>query len=225
MPDRGEAFQGEDYPGVALSYGSLPCVPKGTLSQGQKPLVNSHLGGGASSVSGRLPNTSYPAGQTATLPDKRTMLWGKHAAQPGKSLQEGFLQQPSQHHGHESHTMGCRLPANTDYSTLRIPREPSWDPGASQGCPVPPSCAKAPGPRRVDMPPEEDWRESSYTPQPGRRRMLPVHVMDGTFSSASEAHRNMLARAAAATGTMQNNGWWDGIRSMCPRATLCGLWL
>uniref|UniRef100_A0A8C3VBB3 Ubiquitin specific peptidase 54 n=1 Tax=Catharus ustulatus TaxID=91951 RepID=A0A8C3VBB3_CATUS len=202
VPDRGEAFQGEDYPGVALSYGSLPCVPKGTLSQGQKPLVNLHLGGGAPSVSGRLLNTSFPAGQTATLPDKRTMLWGKHAGQPGKSLQEGFLQQPSQHHVHESHTIGCRLPASTDYSTLRIPHEPSWDAGASQGCPVPPSCAKAPGPRRVDMPPEEDWRENSYTPQPGRRRMLPMHVMDGTFPSASEAHRNMLARAAQAQFSM-----------------------
>uniref|UniRef100_A0A8D2N1V5 Ubiquitin specific peptidase 54 n=1 Tax=Zonotrichia albicollis TaxID=44394 RepID=A0A8D2N1V5_ZONAL len=157
VPDRGEAFQGEDYP--------------------------------------------------ATLPDKRTVLWGKHAGQPGKSFQEGFLQQPSQHHMHESHAMGCRVPASTDYSTLRIPPEPSWDPGASQGCPVPPSCVKAPGPRRVDMPPEEDWRESSYTPQPGRRRMLPVHVRDGTFASASETHRNMLARAAAATGTLQKNGW------------------
>uniref|UniRef100_A0A8C5X528 Inactive ubiquitin carboxyl-terminal hydrolase 54 n=1 Tax=Malurus cyaneus samueli TaxID=2593467 RepID=A0A8C5X528_9PASS len=154
VPDRGEAFQGEDYPGVALSYGSLPCVPKGTLSQGQKPLVNVHLGSGASNVSGCLLNTSYPAGQTATLPDKRTVLWGKQAGQPGKSLQEGFL--------------------HTDYSTLRIPREPSWDPGAAQGCPVPPSCVKAPGPRRVDMPPEEDWRQNSYTPQPGRRRMLPM---------------------------------------------------
>ncbi|XP_069652458.1 ubiquitin carboxyl-terminal hydrolase 54 isoform X4 [Haliaeetus albicilla] len=207
VPDRGEAFQGEGYPGVALSYGTLPCAPKGTLSQGQKPLVNPHLGGGASSVSGRWLNTSYPARQTATLPDKRTTLWGKHAGQPGKSLQEGFLQQPSQHQMHESYAISCRLPASTDYSTLRIPREPSWDPGASQGCPVPPSCVKAPGPRRVDMPPEEDWRQNSYTPQPGRRRMLPMHVMDGTFSSASEAHRNMLARAAAATGTMQNNGW------------------
>ncbi|NXI88849.1 UBP54 hydrolase, partial [Rhipidura dahli] len=140
VPDRGEAFQGEDY-----------------------------SGGGASSVSGHLLNTSYSAGQTATLPDKRTVLWGKLAGQPGKSLQEGFLQQLSQHHMHESHAIGCRLPASTDYSTLKIPREPSWDPSASQGCPVPPSCVKAPGPRRVDMPPEEDWRENSYTPQPGRR--------------------------------------------------------
>lgn len=163
---------------------------------------------------------SYPARQTARLPDKQTTLWGKHAGQAGKSLQEGFLQQPSQHQMHESYAISCRLPASTDYSTLRIPREPSWDSGASQGCPVPPSCVRTPGPRRVDMPPEEDWRQNSYTPQPGRRRMLPMHVVDGIFSSASEAHRSMLARAAAATGTMQNNGWWDPIHSMCPNKPL-----
>ncbi|NXX42585.1 UBP54 hydrolase, partial [Tricholaema leucomelas] len=137
VPDRGEAFQGEDYPG-----------------------------GATSSVFGHWLNTSCSARQTATLPDKPMMLWGKHAGQLGKSLQEGFLQQPS-HQLHESSTIGCRLPASTDYSTLRVTHEPSWD--ASQGCPVPPSCVKAPGPRRVDMPPEEDWRQNSYTPQPGRR--------------------------------------------------------
>ncbi|NXF35872.1 UBP54 hydrolase, partial [Nyctibius bracteatus] len=132
VPDRGEAFQSEGYPG-----------------------------GGASSVSGHWLNMSYTARQTGTLPDKRTTLWGKHAGQPGKS----FLQQPSQRQMCESYAIGCRLPASTDYSTLRIPD----DSGASQGCPVPPSCVKAPGPRRVDMPPEEDWRQNSYTPQPGRR--------------------------------------------------------
>ncbi|KFV65160.1 Inactive ubiquitin carboxyl-terminal hydrolase 54, partial [Dryobates pubescens] len=136
MPDRSEAFQGEDYPG-----------------------------GATSSVFDHWLNTSCPARQTATLPDKQMMLWGKHT---GKSSQEGFLHQLS-HQLHESSTTGCRLPASTDYNTLRIPHEPSWDPGASQGCPVPPSCVKAPGPRRVDMPPEDDWRQNSFTPQPGRR--------------------------------------------------------
>ncbi|XP_010712694.1 inactive ubiquitin carboxyl-terminal hydrolase 54 isoform X2 [Meleagris gallopavo] len=207
VPDRGEAFQGEDYPGMALNYGSLPCATRGTLPQGQKPPPNPCSGGGASSVSGHWLNMSYPARQTATLPDKRMTLWRKSAGQPGKSLQEGFLQQPSQHKMRESYVTSCRLPASTDYSTLRIPHRPSWDLGAPQGCLVPPSSMKAPGPRRVDMPPEEDWRQNSYTPQPGRRWILPVHVKDGAFSSASEAHRNMLARAAAATGTVQKNGW------------------
>ncbi|XP_030308991.1 inactive ubiquitin carboxyl-terminal hydrolase 54 isoform X1 [Calypte anna] len=208
VPDRGEALQGEDYPGVALNSGSLPCAPKGSLSPGQKPLVNPHLGGGTPSVSGHLLPTSCPAWQAAPFPDKGAAFRGKQAGQPGRSSQGGFLQQPSQHPTRGSHPGGCRLPAPTDYSTLRTPHQPSWDPRASPGCPVPPSCVKAPGPRRVDMPPEDDWRQNSYTPQPGRRRVLPTRGMDGTFSSASEAHRNMLARAAAAaTGTMQKNGW------------------
>ncbi|NXP08466.1 UBP54 hydrolase, partial [Thinocorus orbignyianus] len=139
VPDRGEAFQGGDYPG-----------------------------GGAPSVSGHRPNASHAARQAATLPDKRATLWGTHVGQPSKSLQEGFLPQPSQHRMHEASAAGRRPPAGSDYSTLPPPREPSWDPAASQGCPVPPSCAKAPGPRRVDIPPDEDWRQS-YTPQPGRR--------------------------------------------------------
>ncbi|XP_071604115.1 ubiquitin carboxyl-terminal hydrolase 54 isoform X5 [Heliangelus exortis] len=208
VPDRGEALQGEDYPGVALNSGSLPCAPKGSLSPGQKPLLNPHLGGGTPSVSGPLLPTSCPAWQAAPFPDKGAAFLGKQAGQPGRSSQGGFLQQPSQHPTRGSHSGGCRLPAPTDYSTLRTPHQPSWDPRASPGCPVPPSCVKAPGPRRVDMPPEDDWRQNSYTPQPGRRRVLPTRGMDGTFSSASEAHRNMLARAAAAaTGTMQKNGW------------------
>ncbi|NXD11201.1 UBP54 hydrolase, partial [Nothocercus nigrocapillus] len=139
VPDRGEAFQGEDYPG-----------------------------GGASGVTGRWRSASCAARQTATLPDKRAALRAGHPGQPARSLQEGLLLQPSRA-AHESYPAGCGLPPSTDYSTLRTPREPSWDPGAPQGCPVPPSYTRAPGPRRVDMPPEEDWRQSSYTAQPGRR--------------------------------------------------------
>ncbi|NWX96081.1 UBP54 hydrolase, partial [Nothoprocta ornata] len=127
VPDRGEAFQGEDYPG-----------------------------GGVAGVPGGWRSASGAARHTATLPEKRAALGAGRPGQPARRLQEGL----------ESYAAGCRLPPGTDYSTLRTPREPSWDP---QGCPVPPSYAKAPGPRRVDMPPDEDWRQSSYTPQPGRR--------------------------------------------------------
>lgn len=57
------------------------------------------------------------------------------------------------------------------------------------------------------MPPEEDWRQNSFTPQPGGRRTVPMHMVDGTFSSASEVHQRMMARAAAAAATLQNSGW------------------
>ncbi|XP_043373936.1 inactive ubiquitin carboxyl-terminal hydrolase 54 isoform X9 [Dermochelys coriacea] len=206
VPDRGETFQDEDHPGMALSYRSLPCTQKCSSSQGQRPLIDQHMESGASRISGHWLQMSHTARQTATLPDKRTLQLG-YTAQPDKGLQESFLQQASQHQMHESYAINCRPHPSTDYSTFRVPQGLSWDPGASQGCPVPPSRTKAPGPRRVDMPPEEDWRQNSFTLQPGGRRTLPVHMVDGTFSSASEVHQRMMARAAAAPATLQNSSW------------------
>lgn len=206
VPDRGETFQGEDHPGMALSYRSLPCTQKCSSSQGQRPLVDQHMGGGASRISGHWLQMNHTARQTATLPDKRTLQSG-YTAQPDKGLEESFLQQPSQRQMHESYAINCRPRPSTDYSTFRVPQGLSWDPGASHGCPVPPSRTKAPGPRRVDMPPEEDWRQNSFTPQPGGQRTVPMHMVDGTFSSASEVHQRMMARAAAAAATLQNSGW------------------
>ncbi|XP_034632937.1 inactive ubiquitin carboxyl-terminal hydrolase 54 isoform X3 [Trachemys scripta elegans] len=207
VPDRGETFRGEDHPGMALSYRNLPCAQKCSSSQGQGPLVDQHMGGGTSRISGQWLQMNHTARQTATLPDKRTLQLG-YTAQPDKGLEESFLQQSSLHQMHESYAINCRPRPSTDYSTFRVLQGLSWDPGASHGCPVPPPCTKAPGPRRVDMPPEEDWRQNSFTPQPGGRRTLPVHVVDGTFSSASEVHQRMMARAAtAAAATLQNSGW------------------
>ncbi|XP_067394020.1 ubiquitin carboxyl-terminal hydrolase 54 isoform X3 [Emydura macquarii macquarii] len=207
VSDWGETFRGEERPSVALSYRSLPCTQKCTSSQGQMPLVDQHVGDGASSVSGHRLQMSHTARQTATLPDKRT-LHLEDAAQSDKGLQESFLQQPSRHQMHVSYAINCRPPPSTDCSTLRVPQGPPWDPCASPGCPVPPPRSKASGPRRVDVPPDEDWRQNSFTPQPGGRRTLPVHMVDGTFSSASEVHQRMTARASATVAaTMQNNGW------------------
>uniref|UniRef100_A0A8D0HPW7 Ubiquitin specific peptidase 54 n=1 Tax=Sphenodon punctatus TaxID=8508 RepID=A0A8D0HPW7_SPHPU len=200
VPDRSETFRGEDHPGLALNYGSLPCAPKDASTEGHSPFIDQHLGTGASSVPGHWLQMSLTARQTATLPDKRTVPLG-YTAHPGK---EGFLQHPSRHRMREPYSIYCR--PSTDYSTLGAARGPSREQGALPGCPVPPPYAKAPGPRRVDVPPEEDWRQNSYTPQPGGRRTLPVHMVDGTYSAASVAHRRMLARAAAAA-TMQNSGW------------------
>lgn len=205
MPDGGETFQGEDHTGVALSYGSLPCTQKCPSAQGQRPL-DQHLGGGASSLSGCWLQLSHTARQTVTLPDKQKMHLG-FPGQSDKGLQEDFLQQPLQYQMLESYSIKCRPPSSTDYSTLRAPWGLPWNSGHPQGCPVPPARAKVPGPKRVDMPPEEDWRQNSYTPQPGGRRKLPVRVADGAFSSASEARRNIIARVAAAAATRQNNGW------------------
>uniref|UniRef100_A0A8C8RUH7 Ubiquitin specific peptidase 54 n=1 Tax=Pelusios castaneus TaxID=367368 RepID=A0A8C8RUH7_9SAUR len=198
VPDGRETFRDEDHPSVALSYRSLPCAQKCISSQRQMHLPDQHMGGGASRVLGLRLHMGHTARQTATLPDTQT-LHLEDAAQPDKGLQENFQM-------HESQAISCRPPANTDCGTLRAPQGPSWDPGTSSGCPVPPPHRKAPGPRRVDVPPEEDWRQNSFTPQPGGRRTLPVHMVDGTFPSLSQVHQRMMARVSTAA-TMQKNGW------------------
>uniref|UniRef100_K7GBS1 Ubiquitin specific peptidase 54 n=1 Tax=Pelodiscus sinensis TaxID=13735 RepID=K7GBS1_PELSI len=193
VPDGGETFRGEDHQGVALNYRSIPCTQKCTSSQGQRPLVDHHMGDDASRVSGQWLQMSHTARQTATLPDEQTLQVG-YTAQPDKGLQESFLQQPTRHQKmHDSYAVSCRPPPSTDYSTFRVPQRLSRNRGISLVCPVPPPHTKPPGPKRVDMPPEEDWRQNSFTLQPGRLRTLQVHMMDGTFSSASDVHRRMMA--------------------------------
>ncbi|XP_074855795.1 ubiquitin carboxyl-terminal hydrolase 54 isoform X3 [Carettochelys insculpta] len=190
VPDRGETFRGENHPGVALNYRSPSCIQKCASSQGQKPLVNQPMGGGTSRVPDHCLQMSHTARQTAALPDEQTWQLG-YAAQLDKGLQESFLQQASQHQMHKSYTINCRPPPSTDYSTFQVPQGLPGNPGASQVYPVPPPHTKASGPKRVDMPPEEDWRQNSFTSQPARQRTLPVHLMDGTFPS--EMHHRMTA--------------------------------
>nr|XP_008112453.1 PREDICTED: inactive ubiquitin carboxyl-terminal hydrolase 54 isoform X2 [Anolis carolinensis] len=180
VPDRGETFQGEDNPGLALSYGSLVYKHQGLSSQGRKTLLSTHLGTEeASSISGHWPQMSHTARQTATLPGRQAEHWG-NAAQKSKGLQDHFIQQPFQQGKEEACATDHRPLVDIGHSTLFVSPGASRDMGCFQSCPVPPQSAKAPGPRRVDMPPDEDWRKYSYIPQPGARRIFPVCTMDGT---------------------------------------------
>ncbi|XP_053162812.1 inactive ubiquitin carboxyl-terminal hydrolase 54 isoform X3 [Hemicordylus capensis] len=199
VPDWSETFQGEGNRGVALSYGTLTYKQQGPPSLGQRSLLHKHLGGEkTSSTFDHWLKMNRSARQTATLPEKRTVHW-EYAAQPSKGSQEYLLQQSLQQGKHQA--CDYRPALGVSYSTLCRPQESS---DGFQGCPVPPPHAKPPGPRRLDMPPDEDWRQNSYIPQPGARRMFPVRMTDGTYSSNSEAHRKMLVRAAAAS---MYSGW------------------
>nr|XP_056704080.1 inactive ubiquitin carboxyl-terminal hydrolase 54 [Euleptes europaea] len=204
--DRSETFQGEDHPSAALSGGTPPSRQQAPPAQGPRPLPSQHPSRQeASSASGPWLQTSLTARQTATLPNKRTVCWS-HPAQPEKGSQDHFFPLPLQQGNQTFYIANCRPPLGMGCSPLRIGREPHRDMAGVEACPVPPPQAKAPGPRRVDMPPDEDWRQNSYVPQPGARRMLPVHMTGLTYSSASEAHRKMLVRAAAAA-PVPSGGW------------------
>ncbi|XP_015272869.1 PREDICTED: inactive ubiquitin carboxyl-terminal hydrolase 54 [Gekko japonicus] len=204
--DRSETFREEDNPSAAVSDGSLPFFrQQGPPSPGPRPLPSQHpRGQEAPSAPSPWLQMGLTARQTATLPDKRTARWG--SAQPEKGSEQYFLQPPSQQGNHALYVVNCRPLLGTGCGPLRIVREPARDVVVFDTCPVPPPQAKAPGPRRVDMPPDEDWRQNSYIPQPGARRRLPTHLTDVTYSSPPEAHREMLARVVAAS-VPPGSGW------------------
>lgn len=205
--DRSETSRGEDHPSAALSNGRLSCGQQAPSSQGPGPPPRQRWRGReAASPPGPRPQRSLTARQTATLPAKRTAREG-YPAQPKKGPEDGFpqplvLQQGS----HAFYVVNCRPLLGLGGGPVRTVCEPSRDTVGFEVCPVPPPQAKAPGPRRVDVPPEEDWRQNSYIPQPGARPRLPGHMTDVTCSSLPEAHRRMLARAAAAP-VVPSGGW------------------
>ncbi|XP_048358582.1 inactive ubiquitin carboxyl-terminal hydrolase 54 isoform X2 [Sphaerodactylus townsendi] len=203
--DRSETFRDEDNPSAALSNGLLRFRQQPPSAQGPNPLPSQHSSRQeASSAPGLWPQMRLTARQTATLPHQRTVRQG-NPTQPKKGSQEHLLQPPSQQGNHTLYVANGRPPFGAEYSPLRTVHKSSKDTAGFEACPVPPAQAKAPGPRRVDMPPDEDWRQNSYVPQPGARRMLPVHMMDLTYSSASEAHQRMLVHAA--TASVPTGGW------------------
>lgn len=198
--DRSETFGDEDNPSAALSGAFRQQPPS---SQGPRLLPSQHSSGQeAAGAPSPWLQISLTARQTATLPDKRTVRWG-YPAQPKKGSEEHFFQPPLQQGNHTFYVVNCRPLLSMGHSPLRIAREASRDMIGFEACPVPPPQAKVPGPKRVDMPPDEDWRQNSYIPQPGARRRLPVHMTDVI---TSEAHRKMLARVAAAS-MLPGSGW------------------
>ncbi|XP_044276097.1 inactive ubiquitin carboxyl-terminal hydrolase 54 isoform X2 [Varanus komodoensis] len=206
VPNRSETFQGKDSRGVALSYGMLtsPAYQQPGLSyQGPVHLLNKHLGSeDASEACSRWLRMNHTARHMATLPTRQAPLWG-FGAQACAGPPEHSHPAPFQHSRHEACAADGGPPRGKSSSTGGRPRPAPGDGAGFQGCPVPPAHAKAPGPRRVDMPPEEDWRQNSYTLQPGARRAPSACTMGGAYASALQ--RKALACPAAAP--THGSGW------------------
>ncbi|XP_037660046.1 inactive ubiquitin carboxyl-terminal hydrolase 54 isoform X2 [Choloepus didactylus] len=139
--DWGETSQGIRYTGTTLNYWSLPHHPRTDTSWGSWSEANQHIGARCL--------TTQPT-QTATLPERHQGFQVPHAQSWG-DLSHSHSHPPIVH------------PVSPPSSTLHTPLRSAWNLG-----PVPGS--RAPGPRRVDMPPDDDWRQSSYATQPGHRR-------------------------------------------------------
>ncbi|XP_027624695.1 inactive ubiquitin carboxyl-terminal hydrolase 54 isoform X2 [Tupaia chinensis] len=146
MCDRGETAQGIKYTGNTLNYQSLPHRSRTDASWGPWSETNQHIGARYLTTPGCKPQLTH----TATLPERRQGIQVPHAQSWGDIFHS---------HSHRP-IVHCVSPPS---SSLHINPRSAWN-----SSPVPGS--RAPGPRRIDMPPDDDWRQSSYASQPGHRR-------------------------------------------------------
>ncbi|XP_007938802.1 inactive ubiquitin carboxyl-terminal hydrolase 54 [Orycteropus afer afer] len=144
--DRGETSQGIKYTGRTLNYRSLPHRSRTDSSWGPWSETNQHIGARFLTTPGCQP----PLTHTATVPERCQGFPVPHAQSWG-DLFHSPSHSPIVHH------------VSSPSSSLCVPLRSAWNSG-----PIPGS--RAPGPRRVDMPPDDDWRQSSYAHQSGHRR-------------------------------------------------------
>ncbi|XP_029100764.1 inactive ubiquitin carboxyl-terminal hydrolase 54 isoform X2 [Monodon monoceros] len=146
MCDRGETSEAVKHTGRTLNYRSLPHRTRTDASWGAWSETNQHIGARFLTTPGCKPQLTH----TATLPERHQGLQVPHA-----QSWEDLFHSPS----HPPIVYPVSLPS----SSLRVPLRSAWNSGPVPGF-------RAPGPRRVDMPPDDDWRQSSYTLQSGHRR-------------------------------------------------------
>ncbi|KAG8507965.1 Inactive ubiquitin carboxyl-terminal hydrolase 54, partial [Galemys pyrenaicus] len=144
--DRGETSQGVKYTGRTVSYRSLPHRSRADASWGQWSETNQHVGARFLTTPGCKPQLTH----TATLSERHQGHQVPHAQSFGE-----LFRSPS----HLPLVYSVSPPS----SSLCVPLRSGWNPGTIPG-------SQASGPRRVDMPPDDDWRQSSYALQSRHRR-------------------------------------------------------
>ncbi|XP_060262697.1 inactive ubiquitin carboxyl-terminal hydrolase 54-like [Ovis aries] len=145
MCDRGETSEGVKYAGRTLNYRSLPHRSRTDASRGPWSEANQHIGARFLTTPGCKRQLTH----TATLPERQQDLQVPHAQSWG-DLFHSPSHRPVVH------------PVSPPPSSLCVPLRSAWNSGPVPGF-------RAPGPRRVDMPPDDDWRQSSYA-LPSRHR-------------------------------------------------------
>ncbi|XP_075697782.1 ubiquitin carboxyl-terminal hydrolase 54 isoform X2 [Rhinoderma darwinii] len=200
LPDRSEGVRGSEHSDMAVSYATLPRAPKigsnlySTTSQRSSP--DSWQQPGA--MEHNIPTYHPWSGHTvqANGPDQN-MINSRFLGSPGRKLQNGLFQQESSHRVYETYKINRRPPPSTEYCTLSMPRSSSMGRGdvlANAFAPQP----RIQGPRRVDMPPEEDWRQNNFAPQMSEWRQHPTYSPHRNYSSASDMYGKASWRGTSA---------------------------
>ncbi|XP_075805051.1 ubiquitin carboxyl-terminal hydrolase 54 isoform X2 [Microtus pennsylvanicus] len=153
MCDRDETPQGVKYTGRTLNYRSLPHRSRTDASWGLGPETNQHFGASVVTRPACKPQLSY----TATLRERSQGLQVPHAQSWGNLF-------PSPSHLPAVH------PVSPPSNSLHLPLRSAWNSGPVLG-------SQTAGPRRIDMPPDNDWRQDSYPSQHRHRRNEEERIM------------------------------------------------
>ncbi|XP_073416139.1 ubiquitin carboxyl-terminal hydrolase 54 isoform X4 [Dendrobates tinctorius] len=183
LPDRSESVRVTEHSDMAVSYASVPRAPKigSNKYPSQRSSPDSWQQPGAMEHS--IPTYHQWSGHTvqANGPDQNMVNFSS----PGRRLQNGLYPQESSYRGYEAYKMNHRPSPSTEYCTLSMPRSSSMGRGDVLSKAFAPQ-SRMQGPRRVDMPPEEDWRQNSFAPQMSGWRQQPAYSPHRTYSSASD---------------------------------------
>ncbi|XP_070801435.1 ubiquitin carboxyl-terminal hydrolase 54 [Pituophis catenifer annectens] len=161
VPDRNAAFHIEDKSCVPLNYGNT-IFKQDRSSQGQTSF-NIFLDSGTSNASNHWLQRSH-AGQELAAASDSEAAHGESPTQMSEDSQEPLPQWPQ---GQEkAGALGWRQSPGRDCGTV------SHGTARHKGCQsgfLISQQAKVRGPKRVDMPPDEDWRQHTFAPQPATR--------------------------------------------------------
>uniref|UniRef100_A0A0F7Z893 Inactive ubiquitin carboxyl-terminal hydrolase 54 n=1 Tax=Crotalus adamanteus TaxID=8729 RepID=A0A0F7Z893_CROAD len=169
VPDRNAAFHAEDKPRVPLNYDN-PIYKQDQPSRGQTSF-NTFLDSGTLNASNYWLQRSHAGQETAAAAADRDTAHGDSLPQMSEDSREPLPQWPLPQGKDEAGALGWKRSPGRGYATVSH--------GASrhkgfQGGGLISQQAKVQGPRRVDMPPDEDWRRHTFAPQPAPRSVF-VH--------------------------------------------------
>ncbi|XP_038165985.1 inactive ubiquitin carboxyl-terminal hydrolase 54 isoform X4 [Arvicola amphibius] len=153
MCDRDETPQGVKYTGRTLNYRSLPHRSRTDASWGLGPETNQHVGTSVLTRPACKPQLTY----TATLRERSQGLQVPHAQSWGNLF-------------HSPSHLSAVHPVSPPSNSLHLPLRSAWNSGPVLG-------SQTAGPRRIDMPPDNDWRQDSYPSQHRHRRNEEERIM------------------------------------------------
>ncbi|XP_051897524.1 inactive ubiquitin carboxyl-terminal hydrolase 54a isoform X2 [Pristis pectinata] len=169
--DRGEALNHENYQSVAVNYGTLPRSQK-RLTLGQRPIRKDQI---------NVENVIKQRPTRAVLPDKtkveqlckvppRMMSLSQPPHQTKPEVPDGFDTFPV--HYRLGHGIGQNTfpKSNSMANTLDPQKSPCLKSSRSN----------IPGPVRLDVPPDEDWRKAVYTQFQHSDRSFPSRTVART---------------------------------------------